>query len=443
MCRFQQFVTSIRAQGLRIKGLKRGLGINNSIFMPVARLQRNAVFQRQIALFFLHKGARSGAIDTTSQYGWLARGTGGAHTQECALQTGALCLTLEKLAMKKFLVALATLAASTAFAQSSVTLYGVADAWFGQTSQTFGTAAAVKQIKIDSGGYNGSRWGLRGSEDLGGGLKANFQIESGFGIDTGASAQGALFGRQAYVGLSGGFGAINFGRQYTAYDDARGAENANNGFDTAFTPVGTVYTAGSTSTVGVLGGVKDYDSRVNNSIKYSSPVFGGVSGALTYALGEDKPATGGGSAGSNVAGHVKYVNGPLGVFAAFQNEKPAGVNTTATKFANLGANYDFGFVRLSAGYQNAKVGSLKDDEFQVGVAVPFGAAAVSAGFASTKTKANGTEIGKGTGFGLTGYYDLSKRTAAYAGVRSSEFENAAGTTTSKDSLFAVGVRHRF
>jgi predicted porin len=343
--------------------------------------------------------------------------------------------------MKKSLVALAMLAASTAFAQSSVTLYGVADAWLGQTSLTIGAGAAVKQIKLDSGGYNGSRWGLRGSEDLGGGLKANFQVESGFNIDTGSSAQGGLlFGRQAYVGLSGGFGAINFGRQYTAYDDIRGAQNANNGFDTAFTPTGTVFAGGTPTTLGVVGGVADYTGRTNNTIKYSSPDFGGISGAISYALGEDKAA--GVSASAVTAAHVKYANGPIAVFAGLQNEKPAGTGSK-TQFANIGANYDLGVVRLSAGYQNAKLGTTKDDEFQAGVAVPFGAATISAGFATTQTKINGAKAGKGNGFGLTGYYDLSKRTAAYAGVQSTKFKDAPGATTSKSQLVAVGVRHRF
>jgi predicted porin len=358
--------------------------------------------------------------------------------------------------MKKSLVALAMLAASTAFAQSSVTLYGVADAWVGQTSTTFGTAAAVKQIKLDSGGYNGSRWGLRGSEDLGGGLKANFQLESGFNIDTGSSAQGGLlFGRQAYVGLSGGFGAINFGRQYTAYDDIRGAENANNGFDTAFTPTGLVWGRSTTpstatptlaNTVGVFNGVNDYTGRTDNTIKYSTPDFGGVSGALSYALGENKTNAAGtppnASASNVVAAHVKYANGPIAVFAGLQNEKPQG-SGLKTKFANIGANYDLGVVRLSAGYQNAKLGTTKDNEFQAGVAVPVGAATISAGFATTQTKVNGAKAGKANGFGLTGYYDLSKRTAAYAGVQQAKFKDTAGATTSKSSLFAVGVRHRF
>ena len=346
--------------------------------------------------------------------------------------------------MKKYLVALAALAiVGTASAQSSVTLYGVADVWVGQTSETTAPATqATKQIVMGSGGYNGSRWGLRGSEDLGGGLKANFQLESGFNIDTGAFASnstGGLFGRQAYVGLSGGFGAINFGRQYTAYDDARGAANANNVLDTDFTPVGAVYG---------FGQVGDYASRTNNTIKYASPSFGGVSGALTYALGENKTsvatATQTVAASSSVAGHVKYVNGPLGVFVGFQNEKtktPAPNDTT--KFASIGANYDLGVVRLSAGFQNAKLSTAKDNEFHFGVAVPFGPVTASLGFASTKGKVGSVDGDKGTGFGITANYELSKRTAAYVGAKSVKEETSGGANITKSSLFAVGVRHRF
>jgi predicted porin len=336
------------------------------------------------------------------------------------------------------LSALAALAAvSAASAQSSVTLYGVADVWVGQTSTTTAPATqATKQIVMGSGGYNGSRWGLRGTEDLGGGLKANFQIENGFNIDTGAAVSGtSLFNRQAYVGLAGGFGSINFGRQYTAYDDARGAANANNVLDTAFTPVGDVYGYGQ---------VGDYVSRTDNTIKYASPSFGGVSGAISYALGEDKPAPPApGSAGSTLGAHIKYVNGPLGVFVGIQNQNPAGVNTNDTKFASIGANYDFGIARLSAGFQNAKLGTSKDNEFHVGVAVPFGPATFSLGFASTKGKVGSADGDKGTGFGATVGYDLSKRTAAYVGLKSTKEETSGGANIVKASLFAVGVRHRF
>ena len=216
--------------------------------------------------------------------------------------------------MKKSLIALAVLAASgAAMAQSSVTLYGVADAWVGQTSTTT-AGVKVKQTEVGDGGFNGSRWGLKGSEDLGGGLKAIFTLESGFDISNGRSAQGGvLFGRQAFVGLQGGFGAVTLGRQYSAYDELRGA--TNQAYDSAFATTG-----------GVWGnGLVDYTDRVNNSIAYTSPSFGGISGAVVYGLGENKNlASAGNAAGDatdNLSMHIKYANGPVLVGYAYQEEK--------------------------------------------------------------------------------------------------------------------------
>lgn len=113
--------------------------------------------------------------------------------------------------MKKSLLALAVLGAfaGAASAQTNVTIYGVVDAGI-----THENGAAGSVTKLATGVQSGNRLGFKGTEDLGGGLKANFQIENGFNLDTGTQRQGALFGRQAYVGLSGNFGAINLGRQY-------------------------------------------------------------------------------------------------------------------------------------------------------------------------------------------------------------------------------------
>lgn len=125
--------------------------------------------------------------------------------------------------MKKSLIALAVLAASgAAMAQSSVTLYGIADVWVGRTSVT--TAAGVKTNTsvLQSGGLGGSRLGFKGTEDLGGGLKAVFALEQGVAVDTGA---GGTFNRQSYVGLAGGFGQVTFGNTWTAMDDVLGASN--------------------------------------------------------------------------------------------------------------------------------------------------------------------------------------------------------------------------
>ena len=345
--------------------------------------------------------------------------------------------------MKKTLIALAALGAmaGVAHAQSSVTLYGVADVFLGQTSSKTTTAGVeVKQPSqtvIDSGGLNGSRWGLRGSEDLGGGLKAVFQLESGFDISTGANTQGALFGRQAFVGLGGGFGTVSLGRQYTAYDTLRGA--TNNVFDSTFAATGGAW----------ANGVADYSNRVNNSISYASPSFGGFSGQVVASVGENKLT--GLSATKNHSLHLKYANGPLLVGFAHQTENnrnaavvgPPAVaanNSADRKYNMVAASYDFGVAALQTGFNVAKQGSRDDKEFQLGVSVPFGAASIAVGAARSKSELGGVST-TGTGFGAAAVYNLSKRTSVYAGLNANKAE--AGTTKTQTSLAAVGVRHLF
>ena len=365
--------------------------------------------------------------------------------------------------MKKTLIALAALAATAgvAHAQSSVTLYGVADAYVGvnRTETTGATPVAkVSQGVINGSGLSRSRWGLRGSEDLGGGLAAVFSLESGFDISTGAAANNAgqsqvasgstLFGRQANVGLKGGFGEVRLGRQYTAYDALRGM--TNNTYDSN--------TFATTSAVWGTG-VADYSNRINNSISYASPVFGGFSGAVVYGFGEDKSATT--SASNHASAHLKYANGPLVVGLAYQREKvtvgstlftgapsattglvtlPAAADTR--KYALVAASWDFGVAKVVGGYNEAKNNTLKDKEYQVGVSLPFGAASVAAGYTHSKSEGAGVS-NDGTGFSLLGTYDLSKRTTLYAGYINTKIESANGANEAKRSLFASGVRHTF
>lgn len=335
--------------------------------------------------------------------------------------------------MKKSLIALAVLAASgAAMAQSSVTLYGVADAWVGQTSTTT-AGVKVKQTEVGDGGFNGSRWGLKGSEDLGGGLKAIFTLESGFDISNGKSSQGGvLFGRQAFVGLQGGFGAVTLGRQYSAYDELRGA--TNQAYDSAFATTG-----------GVWGnGVVDYTDRVNNSVAYTSPSFGGISGAVVYGLGENKNVgvNAAGKATDNVSMHIKYANGPVLVGYAYQEEKQAQASALVAQDKNkynlIAGSYDFGVAALTGGYNEAKNNTTKDKEYQLGVSVPFGAASVAVGYAHSKSETAGVTT-NAEGYSLTGLYDLSKRTRLYAGLSNSKQKESSD----KSSLFAVGVRHSF
>lgn len=365
--------------------------------------------------------------------------------------------------MKKSLIALAVLAASgAAMAQSSVTLYGLVDAYVGQTSREVNStipasrSAELKQNVVNGSGQNNSRWGLKGTEDLGGGLKALFVLEGGFQPDTGANATisnqgGGLFGRQAWVGVQSGFGTVGLGRQYPAYDDLRGATNIV--YDSNFATTSTVWGTG----------LQDYQNRSSNAIKYISPDFSGFSGAVSYGFGENKTTT---TDAENVAAvHLKYANGPLLVGFAHQREKQVaggnlfgtganvGVAATAATFSTsrkynlLGASYDFGVAKVTGQYNTAKgatsaTTSASDKEFNVGVSVPFGAAAVAAGYSRSKSDATNNN-NKGTGLSLLGTYALSKRTNVYAGYLATKVESQNAATETKASTFGLGVKHLF
>lgn len=345
--------------------------------------------------------------------------------------------------MKKSLIALAVLAASgAAMAQSSVTLYGRLDVGIGQaTTETTGAVpvASVSRTLVTSSALNTTYWGMKGSEDLGGGLKANFDLQSQFAVDTGAAAA-TLFERLATVGLSGGFGSVNLGRQYTAYDTLRGA--TNNVWDTNVATTGTVWATG----------LVDYTNRASNSIRYDSPNFSGFSGAVVIGLGEnEKLAPNLGSATNNTSFHIKYAAGPLLVGYAHQEQvlTQAALATAqdTNKYDLFGASYNFGVAQLTASYNKAKNNTARSDsEYQFGVNVPVGAsAAVALGY--SKSNSSGTALAdlNGTGLTLAGYYSLSKRTTLYAGYLTTEVETGTigAISTAKSSTVAAGVRHTF
>jgi predicted porin len=354
--------------------------------------------------------------------------------------------------MKKTLIALAALSsiAGVAQAQSSVTLYGLVDAYVGSKSTT---VAGVKtsQTVVDSSGQNNSRFGFRGVEDLGGGLKAIFALEGGFNTDTGAgnTSGASLFGRQANVGLSGGFGTVKIGRVYTAYDALRGATNMI--YDSNFAITANTWASG----------VVDYANRTNNGFSYETPDFGGFSGGFVAGVGEDKNVGVTQTASHNLSLHVKYANGPLLVGYAHQNQKfnqfttvssatpQAGGSTRPAKFNLFAASYDFGVAKVVGNYnlaaQDANVAGTaetKDKEFQVGVSVPFGAAAVAAGYARSKTDNSSR---KGVGYSILGTYSLSKRTNLYTGLLQTKLTAPVGLATveTKTNQFSVGVKHTF
>jgi predicted porin len=328
-------------------------------------------------------------------------------------------LNLLEFVMKKSLIALAVLAASGAsFAQSSVTLYGIADVWVGSLK-----VGDVRTTKLDSGGVSASRFGFKGSEDLGGGLKANFLLEQGFSIDSGASATaGQAFSRQSYVGLSGGFGEVRLGKSFTAYDDLSGATNS--GFDSALSA-----NAGIWKSTG-------YNANPSNGVYYATPAMGGVSAAVSYSL-DEKVAL----APQVTSFNVAYAGGPLTAGVAYQVEEFNGL-AVKSKFTRLNAAYDLGVAKLLAGYGRADILSTRTNEWQIGADFPVTTAlTLSGGFARSKDDANATSgVVTRNGAGLAAAYSLSKRTALYAGFRVDRTKNVDAADV---NLYAVGVKHTF
>jgi predicted porin len=332
--------------------------------------------------------------------------------------------------MKKSLIALAVLAASGAsFAQSSVTLYGIADVWFGSVK-----SGDVTNTVIQSGGVAGSRFGFKGSEDLGGGLKANFLLEQGFNIDSGSTAAGQAFSRQSYVGLSGGFGEVKMGKTWTAYDDIAGATQTV--FDSALSPIG-------------IWASQSYNPNPANAIYYVSPKMGGFSVAVDYALGENKDTPLPGDASSVAAINVQYAGGPVSVGMAYQTEEPQG-GGASTDFGTLRGSYDFGAAKLIAGVgrKNGHLGLFdqQSTDWLIGVDVPVAPAlTLSAGYArSNDEDVNGVAGDTRKSLGLAAAYSLSKRTTLYAGVNAQNTDKGVADNINHDvRIYALGVNHSF
>jgi predicted porin len=359
---------------------------------------------------------------------------------------------MEILQMKKSLIALAALGAfaGAASAQSTVTLYGLVDLSVQHVKSGDASPLAGKSVTKLADGVEwgpGSRWGLRVSEDLGSGLKANVVLESGFGADTGTSTQGGrLFGRQAFISLaSAAAGEVRLGRQYTLNDETIALNNPFG--NTTFLHTGVYYTTGGVNAAGaaVAGSTQRVplfvDSpRIDNAIQYISPSFGGFRVQGLYGFDEKAQDRYYGLKGV-------YANGPLNVALAYEQNKlltAVGGEDKANKTWTLGANYDFGVVRVYGGYQQVKdlvntatagnivqagvtnptgvtgaaaaipglINSDKLKTWTVGVGVPLGAFTIGANYVRAKYEdgSDDTTIGRAA-VGAT--YSLSKTTTVY------------------------------
>ena len=391
---------------------------------------------------------------------------------------------MKRVALSSLAIAMLA-AASAAHAQSSVTLYGIIDVGIGYThntavakSATNNSGNASTQVGFNNGTLSGSRWGLKGTEDLGGGLSTIFQLENGFSPTTGGfSSAGVEFNRQAYVGLSStSYGTITFGRQYDPTVDMVQPLTEDNYFGSIF---------------GTPGDVDNYDNnfRVSNTVKYVSPTFNGLQFEGIYGLGG---VAGSVSSGQSYGAGVSYTNGGLGLAAAYFSAKTSSSTTfTSTtdsgtfgsvvnsgfaqsnslNIGRVGGQYAFGPFTAGGSYSNVRykpvsafvAGNSKTEEFNSGaVFLNYNltpAALVGIGY--NLTRSSGVSGATYHEVSLGSDYNLSKRTDVYLvgawqkangqTVQGGAIVPAAASIgsyginsgTSSQAIAIIGMRHKF
>jgi predicted porin len=394
--------------------------------------------------------------------------------------------------MKKTLIALAAVAATgAAFAQSTVTLSGTFDLSVQNAKNDAGTATTMAK-----NGMASSRIQFAGTEDLGGGMKANFTCDTTLSPNAGvayaaaggttATATTSFCDRIGLVGVQGGFGRVDLGGDYTplfritGIADPFGTNGVGSwynlggviarGVDLATTSISSsTYTIGATNTslanpwysgaVSAASGARATESvasvnaaRANNTITYSTPVFNGVQAVAMYMVDGNASTNTTGKLGAGTSLRVRYDAGPLTLAVGTQTIKH-GVTTTTT--ANVGTtilagSYDFGVAKATFGYQTQKLESLKGTDTILGLIVPMGANTIKASYAikSVDTANNTGEFGaKQLALGIA--HALSKRTDVYAQyARVTNDANAqygvlTPTAGSSATAYQVGLRHAF
>lgn len=401
--------------------------------------------------------------------------------------------------MKKSLIALAVLGAfaGAASAQSSVTLYGRADLNVtnekaGNDVSPLSTAPGESTTKLNDGGgttgIGGSRWGLRGTEDLGNGVKAVFQLESGFTADTGAQGQGGrLFGRQAWVGLSSAtLGEVRFGRQETYsrlnalyWDPSFNGQtklnegntvSAANAADCQALTGSTALQCASTTTARTRNYLlfQNFGDRQDNVISYTSPSFSGFRFGAQVGLSEQADDNTADLAGRYQGVTASYANGPFAAGLSYESIKvadvAAGAPNNLNKTFSVGANYNFGVATVYAGYQRvsdvadgsqitsaaantvAPSSLIVEDQksYTVGVKVPLGKLTLLANYGNAKyeIRAFGGQELELRKVALGWNYAFSKRTVAYGtfATRSGDLDDNVAI---KREFTLFGLAHSF
>ena len=334
---------------------------------------------------------------------------------------------------KALAAALITTLPLFAHAQTNVTIYGIMDA--AVAVEDTDAPGEKRRTVINSGNQSSSRLGFRGTEDLGNGLKAIFNIEAGVALDTGA-ADSALFGRRAVVGLQGGFGQLTVGREYSPIASVAAATDA---FGQGF--YGSNLSAFTSNRL---------TRRLANSVNFKSAPVAGFSVLAAYSAGERTVDPSGDLMG--VA--LEYVNGPFYAGAGYHRLERITFHHDAERA--IGAGYKLGNVDLKANYLAADQAGSNNKFEQINVG---GAYTMGANKFFINLQRNEIESGaRGNAWALAYAYSLSKRTSfytSYGTVRNNERAvfglNSSSTNVTPPatalgadpSAFTVGVRHAF
>jgi len=374
--------------------------------------------------------------------------------------------------MKKSLIALAVLAsAGAASAQSSVTLFGIVDATI-----AYGKGSIADRTQLTNSGYNSSRLGFRGTEDLGGGMSASFWLEAGLANDdgqgastsannqpipafnaaTGANApvrsgtQGLTFNRRSTVSLGGGWGELRLGRDYTPQ-----FWNL-----TVFDPFGTngVGTSATLVSAAILQQADPVTVRASNSVGYFLPGnLGGFYGQFQYYMGENLSNPGSAKDdGTGMGVRVGYAAGPFNIAGAASKTN---FLSGDLKTWNVGGQWDFGIAKLMGQYVSNKVdgtvasNSINASGWLAGGLIPVGAGEIRLSYSEYKTDVVNLTVNnpKFQKYALGYVHNLSKRTAVYAtyaGVKNKGGANIALNGSSNganqnSSGYDFGLRHSF
>lgn len=351
---------------------------------------------------------------------------------------------------------LACVVTGSALAQTSVTVSGLVDLYAGSMKNSGDTG---RKAVVGSGGMTTAWYGLKGTEDLGGGLRAEFALTGFYRGDTGEIGRFGgdnLFSRDANIGLAGGFGKVQFGRGLAPQFLPTVLFNP---FGDSFTFSPLVLNANVPS--GPFGArtwtaANASDTGWSNQIIYTTPKFGGLSANVHYQFGE----IAGSSGKNNIGVNALYFNGPIGLTAFYHDVEIANPNPGAlidataapVSFASInrqktwfvGGSYNFNVVKLFATYQRNKddtsTGSdMTDKLHSVGLSAPVGPGAVLLGYANTKRSGSLVGADRERDTLSVGYdYALSKRSDLYTVLMSDKITGA-----SRAGSFGVGLRHKF